>query len=400
MLNVISLQKALEIVTTELHGAAATETLPPDAAVGRILATDIRSREDVPAFDRSTMDGYAVIAADTFGAGQTLPAMLEIAGEVRMGQPALCALAPGQCAKIPTGGMLPAGADAVVPVEYTDEDAGGLMLCYTAVSPLQNVTRRGDDVAAGQTVLRKGTRLSPAGVGVLAAMGITQIEVYKPPKIGILSTGNEIVPIEKEPGPGEVRDVNSHLLAALAAGWGCEYKTYGILPDREDVLTAALQKAAGENDIVLVSGGSSAGEADKTAGILSALGQVYCHGIAVKPGKPTILGSIGATPVFGLPGHPAACCFMAALLVKRHVAARTGTLCAEQTVTAVLSEHVSSNHGREELLCVRLEGSKAIPVHGKSGVISLLTAADGYVVIPRDTEGYAAGTAVKVHSFQ
>ena len=237
-------------------------------------------------------------------------------------------------------------------------------------------------------------------VGVLAAMGVTGVPVFAPPKIGVLSTGNELVDIKKTPAVGEVRDVNTHLLLALAKAWGCPGKSCGIVPDEAKALTAALKTACEENDIVLISGGSSAGEADRTAEITASLGTVFCHGIAVKPGKPTVLGKVGDTAVFGLPGHPAACYFMASLLVKAHVDARMGRPGAVNTVTAALTEHVSSNHGREELLCVRLQNGRATPLYAKSGVISTLSAADGYVVIPREAEGIRQGEKVIVNLFQ
>lgn len=399
MLNVVSLERALEIAAHEMPCGRDTLCLPLGEAAGLTLAENIVSGADVPAFNRSTMDGFAVCAADTFGAGQAVPAMLTIVNEVKMGEAAGFSIVPGQCARIPTGGMLPAGADAVVPVEYTEEGPDGLMLCYAPVSPLKNVTRRGDDVKQGQTVLHKGAFLSPAAVGVLAAMGVTEVSVFAPPRIGVLSTGNELVPISQTPTPGEIRDVNSHLLTALCKRWGCAYKSYGIVPDEAEALRQALKTACDENDIVLLSGGSSAGEADRTAETLAALGQVFCHGIAVKPGKPTVLGRVNETAVFGLPGHPAACYFMAALLVKAHVDARTGTQTGPRTVTAALTEHVPSNHGREELLPVTLTNGKAKPVYAKSGVISLLSAADGYVIIPRDAEGIREGSEVTVNLF-
>ena len=399
MLNVVSLQEAISIVQNKLpEQLPNTEELCLDAAIGRVLGEDIISEENVPAFDRSTMDGFAVRAADTFGATAALPSMLRMAGEIKMGEQTALAIGPGECAAIPTGGMLPAGADAVIPVEYT-EAQGDLCLCCAAVSPLQNVTRAGDDVALGQTVLKAGTRLTPAAVGVLAAMGRGTVLVFRQPKIGILSTGNEIIPIEQTPQPGQIRDVNTHLLLSLCASCGCEGKTYDVVPDEKDTLLAALRTAAAENDAVLLSGGSSAGKADLTAEVIGELGEVYCHGIAVKPGKPTVLGQACGKAVFGLPGHPAACWFMAELLVKRYI---NRMLCEESApvpVKAALSEHVSSNHGREELLCVRLDGTAAIPVYGKSGVISQLAAADGYIIIPRDCEGLQAGESVEVYQF-
>ena len=399
MLNVISLQEAINVVGAQMPARTlAAEELPLDDAAGRVLAEDIVSGENVPAFDRSTMDGFAVRAADTFGATAALPSMLRVAGEIKMGEETSLTIVPGECAAIPTGGMLPKGTDAVIPVEYT-EAQGDLCLCCAAVSPLQNVTRAGDDVAAGQTVLKTGTRLTPAAVGVLAAMGRGTVPVFRKPKIGILSTGNEIIPIEQTPQPGQIRDVNTHLLLSLCVACGCEGTAFGIVPDEKDALLAALRKAAAENDAVLLSGGSSAGKADLTAEVIGTLGEVYCHGIAVKPGKPTVLGQACGKAVFGLPGHPAACWFMAELLVKRYVQRMLCDGTAPVPVKATLTEHVSSNHGREELLCVRLDGSAAAPVYGKSGVISQLAAADGYIVIPRDCEGLRAGETVDVYLF-
>ena len=397
MLNVVSFNEAVAIVRTQMPAQTLpAEALYLDAAAGRTLAADIVSEENVPAFDRSTMDGFAVRAADTFGATAALPAMLRNAGEIKMGEAVSLCIGPGECAAIPTGGMLPKGADAVIPVEYT-ETQGDLCLCCAAVSPLQNVTRAGDDVAEGQTVLKTGTRLTPAAVGVLAAMGRGTVSVFRKPKIGVLSTGNEIVPIEQAPQPGQIRDVNAHLLLSLCAAYGCVGTSYGIVPDEKDALSDALRRAAAENDAVLLSGGSSAGKADLTAEVIGALGEVYCHGIAVKPGKPTVLGQACGKAVFGLPGHPAACWFMAELLVKKYVDRLLCDETAPVPVKAALTEHVSSNHGREELLCVRLDGSAAAPVYGKSGVISQLAAADGYIVIPRDCEGLPKDAEVEIY---
>jgi molybdopterin molybdotransferase len=268
---------------------------------------------------------------------------------------------------------------------------------YASVSPLQNVTLAGDDVALGQTVLQKGAFLTPAAVGVLASMGREEVTVYKKLRVGILSTGDELVNIGETPEIGQVRDVNSHLLASLVSSFGCEPVNYGIIKDDEASLSDAITRTAAASDILLLSGGSSAGDADRTAALVQKHGILFCHGIAVKPGKPTVLGQIGSTPVFGLPGHPAACFFMAQILVKRHVFARTGRADAAMPLTLPLSEHVSSNHGREELLCVRIENGSAVPVYAKSGVISLLTAAHGYTVIPRESEGLAKGVEVMIY---
>ena len=399
MLNVISFKDALDVIALTMPSRTLpTEFVPLSAAVGRVLARDMISEENVPSFDRSTMDGYAVAAADTFGAGPSIPSMLKIAGEIEMGAQAGCRLNPGECVYVPTGGMLPQGADAVVPVEYT-EPAGALCLCCVSVSPGQNVTRAGDDVERGQTVLKAGTVLSPAAVGVLAAMGQIQIPVFRPPQVGVISTGCELISVEKTPQPGQIRNVNSHLLSALCRSYGCECTDYGIVPDVKSELISVLETAARNNDLVLLSGGSSAGKADITADVLSALGQVYCHGVAVKPGKPTVLGAIGNTPVFGLPGHPAACWFMTELLVKRYVDRLLMRNGSRHTIPAKLAEHVSSNHGREELIPVQLNNGCALPVYAKSGVISQLTRAEGYFVVPRESEGIQKGETVDVILF-
>ena len=396
MLNVISLDEALDLVRNIHAGAGLeTETVGLDAASGRFLARDVTAGEDVPAFERSTMDGFAVRASDTFGASAAIPSMLKIAGEIKMGESADLTLNPGECAAIPTGGMLPAGADAVVPVEYADAE-GDTCLVYSAVSPLRNVTRRGDDVPAGKTVLKAGDRITTACVGVLAAMGIPEIPVFRKPRAAILSTGDELVPVEATPSYGQVRDVNSHLLYSLCSSFGCDCEFLGIVRDEKTALTKALRAAADAFDVILLSGGSSAGRADVTAEAVAELGEVFCHGIAVKPGKPTVLGAIGGKAVFGLPGHPTACWFMTEILVREHIDSLLGHKRKERLSDAFLTGNVPSNHGREELLCVRLDGREATPVYAKSGVISQLTAADGYIVIPRDSEGLKKGEAVRV----
>ena len=398
MLNVISVENAVTLSRSLARRVKRTERLPLSALPGRVAAEDVFCPEDVPGFARSTMDGYAVIAADVFGAGESSPADLTVTGEILMGEPAAMAITRGECAKIPTGGMLPAGADAVIPVEYTDPDFD-TCLVYRAVSPWENVVRAGDDAQKGGLLLAAGTRLTAADVGVLAAAGVTECAVFARPSVGILSTGNEVVPAEAPVPPGKVRDVNAHLLEALCRACGCETRRYGIVPDDETALTAALQKAAGENDLALLSGGSSAGEKDLTARVMAALGEVKAHGVAMKPGKPTVIGRIGGTPVFGLPGHPAACYFVTDVLVRPCIEALSGAPLPRRAVTAVISENVSSNHGREEYLCVSLRDGTATPVYGKSGVVSQLSAADGYIRVARDCEGLRRGETVTVFLF-
>ncbi|MBQ7639153.1 MAG: molybdopterin molybdenumtransferase MoeA [Clostridia bacterium] len=398
MLNVISLAKAKDISAALAKQTLHSEVLPLNAITGRVAAEDIYSPGSVPAFSRSTMDGYAVFAADTFGAGETCPCELTVAGEVKMGEKTETVVVQGTCVKIPTGGMLPEGADAVVPVEYADSEFGSCLF-YKGVSPFENVTRAGDDVKENELLLPAGTLITSAKTGVLAAAGVEKCSVLRRPRAGIISTGNEIVPVGESPAPGKVRDVNSHLLSSVCEGFGFVSRFYGIVPDAEEALKNALSAACAENDMVLLSGGSSAGERDLTAKILSELGSVAAHGIAVKPGKPTVIGSVNSVPVFGLPGHPAACYFVADTVVRACAERIAGAVLPRRTVCARLGENVSSNHGREEFVCVALEKGLAVPVYAKSGVVSQLSRSDGYFIVPRNSEGLRQGELIDVYLF-
>lgn len=398
MLSVVSLDEAKNIVKG-FSLSLKTENIRLPQSSGRVLAEDIVSTENVPSFDRSTVDGYAVNAASTYGSSESMPAQLVIAGEILMGNAANARIGDNECMKISTGGMLPAGADAVVMVEHTEHDPTGLCLIYKAVSPFENVTKTGDDVKQGETVIKKGTVITPRVAGVLAAMGISTVNVIKRPVIGIISTGDELVDISVTPLPGQVRNVNTHMLASLCAELGCEVMSFGIIGDKRDSLLAALKKASEECDAVLLSGGSSAGEKDMTAAVINELGKVLVHGIAVKPGKPTVIGDIGGKAVFGLPGHPAAAYFAFINLVEPLLCTTGAKKPREKTGKYILSSNISSNNGREEFVCVKLDGENAVPVFSKSGVISLLSRSDGYIVIDRNSEGLKAGEEVCVHEF-
>lgn len=399
MLNVVSVENALKIISDNFSESGICEAVELYNAYGRVVSSDIISRSDVPSFSRSTMDGYALKAEDTFGAGDSVPSVLEIKGEILMGQKAEKEIKNGECIKISTGGMLPPGADAVLPVEVTEEENGEICLCYKSVSPLENVTSKGDDVKNGQIVIGKGTELNFTHIGVLAAMGISTVSVKKRPLVGIISTGDELTAITAEEQTGKVRDVNSFLLSAMCEKYGAQVKRYGIVKDERALLLSAIKKASEECDAVLVSGGSSAGARDMTADIINELGTVFAHGIAMKPGKPTIIGKIGEKAVFGLPGHPAACCFVTEVLVKKYIDICLGRNKNIAVNKYILSENISSNHGREEYICVKTDGDTAFPVYAKSGVISLLSSCDGYIRIERDSEGLKKGEEVSVFSF-
>lgn len=400
MLNVVSTQKADEIIEREFSSyALENEVVLLDSLIGRVLAEDIYSLEDVPSFDRSTVDGYAVIAQDTFGSSESMPCQSENTGEILMGQIADGEIKSGQCMKISTGGMLPKGADSVVMVENTEELFDGTTLIYKSVSPYENVTAKGDDVTRSQRVLSKGTLLSSKHIGVISALGVTRPKCYKRLKVGIISSGDEVVAVNQPLDYGKVRDINSHILGALFAENGFETELYGIVGDSYEKLYDITKKASEECDIILLSGGSSAGARDMTVKVIKDLGEVFVHGIAMKPGKPTIIGKIGEKAVFGLPGHPAAAYFTAMRFALPLAKKISGKAENAKTVTAVTATNISSNNGREEFIPVELKDGTAYPIFRKSGVISLLCRADGYIVIDRNKEGLMKGEAVEVILF-
>lgn len=400
MLNVVSMDEAIRITQTEFSAyEISSEKLDIYNCLGRVLAEDIISNENIPPFNRSTVDGYAVLSSDTFGAGESMPSMLSLTGEILMGEEAKDTVSSGECIKISTGGMLPKGADSVVMVEHTEQMIDGTCLVYKAVSPFQNVTKKGDDVKIGQKVISKGTLITSKHIGILCALGITEVECVKKIKVGIISSGDEIVPVEESVPLGKIRDINSHFLASLIKENGYDAKEYGIVRDDFDELYCTLQKAADECDVVLISGGSSAGAKDMTAAVIDKNGEVFFHGIAVKPGKPTIFGKVKGKAVFGLPGHPAA-----AYLIAKTVVMNLLRFCSKQeskplTLSAEITESISSNHGREELVPVILENGMAQPLFFKSGLVSLLSSADGFTVIPRNKEGLFKDEKVTVYLF-
>lgn len=379
------------------------ETVGLDRALGRVLAQDIQATEFVPGFDRSTVDGYALRGADTFGCSESIPALLTQVGAVEMGREPTFAIGPGQCAAIPTGGALPQGADAVQMVEHTEDYGGGEVGIMKSVPPGANLIFKGDDVKPGDRVLQKGRRLEPQDMGALAALGVTQVPVVPRLRVGIISTGDELVPPEREPGPGQVRDVNGPLVAALLAQAGAKPVPLGIVPDQENQLREAVEGALEDCDCVVLSGGSSVGEKDAACRVMAALGEVLCHGVAMKPGKPTLVGKAGGKPILGLPGHPVAALFTAKLFLLPLLARLEGRPWVERTVSARLAQTVPANHGRAQYTGVTLEerpdGLWAVPIWGKSGLITTLAGADGFFCVPRDREGVPAGEMVQVSLF-
>ena len=384
-------------------GTTGTEEVPLDRALGRVLAADVTADEYVPGFDRSTVDGYAVRSADTFGCSDAMPAILTLRGEVLMGESAAMVLLPGECAAVPTGGAIPAGADAAVMIEYTEDYGDGTVGILKSAAPGENMIFRGDDMRPGDAVLSRGRKLTAADIGSLAAMGVCRISAARKPIVGIVSTGDELVPVSAIPAEGQIRDVNSALLAALVTDAGAEPLSFGILKDDEALLGRTLDEALVRCDMVLISGGSSVGMKDATCRVLEDRGEVLLHGIAMKPGKPTILGKVGGKPVFGLPGHPVAAFFVSELFARPLIARLMGREVRFRTVPARLAEAVSANHGRAQYMGVFLSDENgeltARPIHSKSGLITSLAGSDGFFCISRDCEGLPAGALIEVRLY-
>ena len=402
MLQVKTPEEVLRLIHDKFRPVSElAESVPLTAAAGRTLSEDIIAEEYVPDFNRSTVDGYAVRAADTFGCSDAIPAILSLQGEIRMGEDAGFALLRENCAYVPTGGALPEGADCAVMLEYTEDYGDGTIGILKPGAPGMNVIFRGDDVYPGKVVLQAGRVLTAQDIGALAAVGKTSVPVSRRLNVGIISTGDELVPPEQKPLPGQVRDVNTALLSALLTEQGAEVHSYGIIVDDEDLLRETVTRAVQECDAVLLSGGSSVGVKDASCRIIESLGELLLHGIALKPGKPTIMGRAGNKPLIGLPGHPVAAFVVARLFVVPLLDRLAGRERPLWSVTAELSESVGANHGRAQVNPCRLlrqDGRVlALPIRSKSGLITQLAGADGFFCIERDCEGLPKGAPVQVY---
>lgn len=382
------------------------ECIPTRDALDRILAQDLCSPSDLPSFPRSTMDGFALRARDTYGASEAVPAYLEVVGEVLMGQPAQVELQTGQAVHIATGGMLPASADAVIMVEQTQQVGAHTIEALRPVAPGENVIQVGEDVHTGDPLLTRGHALRPQDLGGLLALGVTAVEVAPRLRVGIVSSGDELVAPEVEPRSGQIRDINSYTLAALVRRAGHVPELYGIVRDEYTALEATARRALDECDVLILSAGSSVSTRDMTAQVIQALGQpgVLVHGVSLKPGKPTILAVCDGKAVFGLPGNPVSCMVTFDLFVAPTLARLSGAAAvSRRTVTARLTRNVASAAGREDYIQVRLEHCDgrldATPVFGKSNLIYTLIRADGMVKVPLDLGGLAAGSQVDVILF-
>ena len=379
------------------------EQVPLSDALHRILAEDVSSDIDIPGFDRATMDGYAVRGSDTFGASEASPAWLRVAGTVGMGEAPAFALSQGEAAAISTGGMLPQGADAVMMVEHTERVDEETIEVYRSVAPGHHLVTRGEDFAKGRVILAAGTPIGSAETGLLAASGCQTVAVHKKPRVGIISTGDEVIPVSATPKMGEIRDVNTHTLSAMVVEAGGEALSFGIAGDAEGDLEPLLAEALASCDTVLISGGSSVGMRDRTLTVMEGVAgsEVLVHGIAISPGKPTILARVGGKPVWGLPGHVASAMVVFEVVVRPFLLAAAGTEAMARTrVSARLSRNIASAQGRTDFIRTRLvpdgEGYRAEPLPGKSGLIHTMVHAHGLIRIEKDTEGLYSDSRVTV----
>jgi molybdopterin molybdotransferase len=386
-----------------------TESVHITDALSRILARDIICTEDLPGFQRSTMDGYAIGAKDTFGASENLPSPFNIVGEVGMGQIPDFSIKRGECALISTGGMLPEGADAVVMVEYSQMVEDRVVEISRPVSPLENVIQSDDDVKRGQVILHKGAPLRPQDLGILASLGISQVDVFTKPRAAIISTGEEIVDITQQPEVGQVRDINSYTLGGLCIKSGVEPIYLGIVKDRFEDMKSLIGKGISQADVVLLSGGSSVGVKDFTLDAFLSLDgvEILAHGVSISPGKPTIIARRGDKTLWGLPGHPTSAMIIFDIFL-RYLFGRLSGLSrpaeySSYTIEAELDRNIESASGREDYIRVKLTDIEgrwlATPILGKSGLISTMVEADGIIRIDLNTEGLYRGKKVKVRLF-
>ena len=382
-----------------------SEMLPLASAEGRVLAAAITADLDIPGFTRSTMDGYALQGAATFGATESNPGYLTVVGSVAMGEQPGFRVGPGEAVRIATGGMLPQGADAVMMIEHTEALDDNTIEIYKSVAPGQHVVAKGEDIALGQTLLMSGQPVRPQEAGLLAAMGCETVRVFRKPRIGIISTGDEVVPVGEVPGPGQIRDVNSTTLSAMTLAAGGQPRVYGIVQDNFERLKTTCARALAENDMVLISGGSSVGMRDFTIEAFEAQAdaQIMVHGVSISPGKPTILARSGNKPMWGIPGHITSAMVVFRVLVQPFVVYLGGLddrFRRVFTIPCRLARNLSSAQGRVDFVRVRLEHGDgelfAEPLLGKSGLIHTMVKADGLVRIPAHVEGLDKGDRVAV----
>ena len=402
-LKSITAEKALEIIES-FPVITATETIDIEDALDRILTEDIISNEDIPPFSRSLVDGFAIKVKDTHGAKETAPSFLYLQGEIKIGEVAEITLENGHCIYISTGAMVPQGADGVVMQEYTRRMGDAVEVTKTAYKG-ENIIFAGEDIKKGNKVLGKGKRLSPFDLGILSALGVSRVPVFKTPVVGLISSGDEIVTIYQTPELGKIRDINRYTISNMLKKEDSIVKFIGIVKDNIGDITEKLVSAR-ECNMILVSGGSSKGERDFiTASIEKLGGEIIFHGVNIKPGKPVIFAKLWGKPVFGLPGHPTSCIMVMVRFVLPLVRNLKGEYGHEEKWgSGMLTNNIPSTYGIEEYVRVTVKYTDGryyiTPIFAKSSVISSLSDAAGYVVIPEGREGYEKGEEVEVHWFE
>ncbi|MFV0379990.1 MAG: molybdopterin molybdotransferase MoeA [Anaerorhabdus sp.] len=400
MLNVISVKDALELIKNKSELESIQVKL--NDSLGYYLSEDIIAKENVPDFNRSLVDGYCVKSKDVFGASLSIPAILKYQGSINMGESFNEPLKDGCCIYIPTGAKLAEGSDSIVMIEYVEDISDGFRYISKPSAPGDHITYRADDIKQNEVIICKGTKITSKIIGVLSALGYDLVNVFKKLKVGIIATGDELVETSSKLTEAKIRDINNPLLASLISEANCDVNIYGIVKDNEDKIKEAISSLKDNCDIVLISGGSSVGEKDKTLEILNSFknSKTYFHGLALKPGKPTMFTRIDNCDIFGLPGHPLACYFVFQTLIYPYILDRYKTKSAKVKVAAYSKVSIGSNHGREELLIVKTEkiGDKYYfsPLPSKSGMISKLAKGDAYLRIPRDKEGINENELVEI----
>jgi molybdenum cofactor synthesis domain-containing protein len=395
----MSREKALETIMEHIKPVETAELIPIERSVNRVLARDLVAAMDIPPFDRAAMDGYAVKAEDTYGASEFSPKTLKLVGVLRAGESTSREIKNGECIRIATGCPIPPGADAVVMAEFTEENGESVSI-YKAVHPLENISLRGEDIKKGEVIIREGEILTPAKIGVFAALGIRKAPVYRKPRVAIIPTGVEVQDLGLKLSGGQVYDVNSYTLASLLLENGASVTRAPIIPDSYEALRAALYRYI-DHDLIVFSGGSSVGERDMLADIIEEDGKLLFHGVQIKPGKPTLFGTVRGKPVLGMPGYPASClsnAYVFLIPIIRKMARLPPK--KPTTVKAKMAKRIVSASGREQFLTVRVVDGKAYPAFKKSGDITSLSKADGYVILPVNLDVIDEGEEVAVTLFE
>jgi len=395
----ISREEAIKRIMGSVKPVERTETIPIEESSGRVLAEDIVAAEDVPPFTRAAMDGYAVKAEDTYGASQQNPRTLKLAAVLHAGESVSVTINKGECVRIATGCPVPLGADAVVMVEFTDEKEGNVSV-FDAVHPGANISPRGEDMKKDEAVLKKGEPITPAKVGVLAALGQRTVSVYEKPRVAVVPTGTEICEPGAKLGKGQIYDINTYTLASVLSANGAHVTRSPVVPDSFESLKSAVTRFL-SHDLIVFSGGSSVGERDLLVKVLEEMGKVVFHGVQMKPGKPTLFGTVEGKPVFGMPGYPTSCLSNTYVFLVPVIRVMARLPPAKpNTVKAKMGKQFVSGSGREQFLPVKLKNGKAYPTFKKSGDITSLAKADGYIILPVNLDVIEEDEEVAVTLFE